>query len=575
MSGKENATTSKDQPNEQGYVPHKPFTPEFVKINDEEDEAWRKTKHKLEEVHQQAMKVFVTFTEELITYGKKWEETLKTLQAYKKRYKDLQDDFTTLLNSPMKSMVLLDKQQFWQIPLMVDHDASNSLDGWSIRVTPMRTHPWYDANFKDRIQLDSAENADFLPRNSSPEPDPFRVPRTRENPWGNPWFEVHHLHPSTLVPDYAAKVAAARAALRAKDPKNIAYWEVDEEPTVKATASSSSTRPNVPSASPAATTSNTQQPTEPTSTTAPAQTARSLRAQTRAGHRDPSPATDGTNPTTRARSRSSSPEPFNRSRKRLAAKEKGKGKAADVVENNTAARAATSPSTTTAATKASASASGSRALSPKKDKGKGKAETASPGPSTFSSSAVAATAPVNNNNNRTNKITKSSSSKPAAAAQRATIKRSQVKKGKYWAFKAKQHLLAAAGFGTSTSGKKNDDDDDHDSDDTGRDADEGRHNDNSNKFFILTCPAPELLGVCLGDTPNFDRHPFKRNRAVEHFVECGVEVEGEEEIFARFAMEVVQDTARWPVNDEWARKHNQGLIGKRDRDGDVAMEDLK
>ncbi|KAK3484967.1 uncharacterized protein B0T23DRAFT_416255 [Neurospora hispaniola] len=514
MSGKENATTSKDQPNEQGYVPHKPFTPEFVKINDEEDEAWRKTKHKLEEVHQQAMKVFVTFTEELITYGNKWEETLKTLQA-------------------------------------------NSLDGWSIRVTPMRTHPWYDANFKDRIQLDSAENADFLPRNSSPEPDPFRVPRTRENPWGNPWFEVHHLHPGTLVPDYAAKVAAARAALRAKDPKNIAYWEVDEEPTVKATASSIptlkrlSTRPNLPSAAPAATTSNPQQPTELTSTTAPAQTARSLRAQARAGQRDPSPATDGTNPTTRARSRSSSPEPFHRSRKRLTAKEKGKGKATDIAEDNVAP-AATSY----------ASASGSRALSPKKDKGKGKAETASPGPSTFSSSAVAATAPVNNN--KPNKIT----NVPQSSAPKS-------KKGKYWAFKAEQHLLAAAGFGTSKSGKKNDDDDDHDSDDTGRDADEGSNNDNSNKFFALACPAPELLGVCLADTPNFDRHPFKRNRAVEHFVECGVEVEGEEEIFARFAMEVVQDTARWPVNDEWARKHNQGLIGKRDRDGDVAMEDLE
>ncbi|KAK3399753.1 hypothetical protein B0T20DRAFT_391320 [Sordaria brevicollis] len=541
MSSSNIKTASTDQPNEEAYVPHKPFTLEFVKLTDEEDEHWTRTKHKLQEVHTQALKVFGDFAEELWAWGKKWEDTLKTLQVYKKRYEDLQDDFTTVLKSPMKSMVLLGDQQQFKVPLKVDLKTFDPYQGWWIELYPMPSHPWH-ANFKDKIHLDSADSADALPKNSSPEPDLFRVPRTRENPWGNPWFEVHHDHPGTLVPDYQAKLKAARAAGRAKDPKNLAYWsdtepEDNSEPAGKAAASSSTAPPNATSV--AATFTDQQQGTEPTD---PAAVPSSRRAQNEAEPRATTPAVDDA-----ARSPSSSPDILIRARRRPTAREKGKGRATDFGQEITATVSAPAASAASPTKPTTRSASGSGIASPKKDKSeaKAKAKSASRAPSASSSAAAISSAPVGNKS-KPNKVTKSSSSTPAAAAQRATIKRSQVKKGKYWAFKAEQrHLAAVGGIGYE------------------------------NKFFVLACPAPELLGACQADTPSFERHPFKRNRAVEHFRECGVEVETEEEIFAQFAMEVVQDTARWPVNDEWARKHNRSLIGKRDADGDVAMEDLE
>ena len=187
-------------------------------------------------------------------------------------------------------------------------------------------------------------------------------------------------------------------------------------------------------------------------------------------------------------------------------KGKGKAKAASPGSSTSSTAAAA------AATKSSTSATGSGAVSPKKNKGKSKARAASLGPCTSSSTTAAAS---------TAKVSKSLISKLATAARRATIKRSQVKKGKYWAFKAEQRLLGTAGLGS----------------DDGADDNGDKPGNSNNKFYVLACPAEELLGVCQADTPNFSRHPFKKNRAVEHSRECGVEAQGEEDIFVQYAME--------------------------------------
>ncbi|KAJ4413550.1 hypothetical protein N0V85_003512 [Neurospora sp. IMI 360204] len=430
--------------------PWNPGTPEWMKLKDAEYDAFLKARHQLEEVKNQALGVYSQFCHSVDSLGMRWQETLKQLRVYKKRHEDIFDELATIVASPLKAHVLVPPNKYYFLPLLHPYCERRDFENyWKIRITPDLDHPWHEAWMANPdMMLDSAESADSLPPNSVPEPNPYRVPRTRENPWGNP----------------------------------LVQW--------------------------------------------------------------------------------------------------GKPTAHDMEMMGFAA----------SSTKASGSGSGSGALPPKKDNGKGKAKTTSPGPSS-SSSATA------------NRVTKSSSSKPATAAQRATIKRSQVKKGKdtaaqcatikrsqvekgkYWVFKADQHLLWAAGL------------DDCDSDDS--DVSEhwkaqrlvnklsryGSDYGDDDNYFVLACPAPELHGVCQADAPNFNRHPFKRNRAVEHFRECGVEVEGEEDIFSRFAMQVVQDTARWPVNADWAYKHNYDLIEKRVFDPkdplkrdivwEEAMEDLK
>ncbi|KAM7185165.1 hypothetical protein V8F33_012553 [Rhypophila sp. PSN 637] len=104
--------------------------------------------------------------------------------------------------------------------------------------------------------------------------------------------------------------------------------------------------------------------------------------------------------------------------------------------------------------------------------------------------------------------------------QKRQIKPAHVKKGKYWVF---EHGSKAR-----------------------------------SKMYILRCPNTSC------QQPVFSKHPFRQNRAHDHFKACKVPFKSDADIVKRYAQLVVQERRSRPLTREWSKKHNATLIGRRE-----------